>query len=189
MPRNKACMNKRATYHVDCSCLHPPPLRLCLLGLNGKCSMGEICAFFGHRDTPMTDRIEKDLTDVIRKLIFQGVDEFWLGEQGAFDYMSRLVLKNLKKEYRWIAICIFPTRLPSKAKMKWLDEQKYEIIYPEEVAKAPFKVALLRRNQYMVKYADNIVCYITREHGGAYKAVKQAQKMYKNIINLAEDIY
>lgn len=83
---------------------------------------------------------------------------------------------------------MLPAYHPSEAKMAWVDAQDYDLIYPDEVANAPAQVAILRRNDYIVKNADYIVCYITHNFGGAYKAVEKARKHKKKIINLAEYI-
>lgn len=69
-----------------------------------------------------------------------------------------------------------------------MDDNDYDLMYPDEVAKAPPQVAILRRNEYIAKNADYIVCYINRKSGGAYKAVEIARKHDKKIINLAEYI-
>ena len=105
-----------------------------------------ICAFFGHRDTPMSNNIERHLEEVVRDLIAQGVDEFWLCEQGTFDCMARLTLKELKKEFKGISLCLLPAYHPNEAKMEWVEAQDYDLIYPDEVANAPPQVAILRRN-------------------------------------------
>ena len=137
----------------------------------------------------MSSNIERHLEEVIRDLIAQGVDEFWLCcEQGTFDCMARLTLKELKKEFRGISLCLLPAYHPSDAKMEWVEAQDYDLIYPDEVANAPPQVAILRRNDYITKNADYIVCYITHNSGGAYKAVEKARKHKKKIINLAEYI-
>ena len=136
----------------------------------------------------MSGHIEQHLEEVVRGLITQGVDEFWLCEQGAFDCLARLVLKELKKEFKGISLCLLPAYHPTDAKMDWIDEQDYDLIYPDEVANAPAQVAILRRNDYIAKNADYIVCYITHNSGGAYKAVQKAKKYNKKIINLAEYI-
>ena len=136
----------------------------------------------------MSNNIERHLEEVIRDLIAQGVDEFWLCEQGTFDCLARLTLKELKKEFKGISLCLLPAYYPTDAKMEWIDAQDYDLIYPDEVANAPAQVAILRRNDYIVKNADYIVCYITHNSGGAYKAVEKAKKHKKKIINLAEYI-
>ena len=47
------------------------------------------------------------------------------------------------------------------------------------------KVAITKRNEWMVEQADLVLCYIERESGGAYKAIQYAKKLDKEIINLA----
>ena len=47
------------------------------------------------------------------------------------------------------------------------------------------KLAITKRNEWMAEQADLILCYIERESGEAYKAVKFAEKLGKEIINLA----
>ena len=158
-----------------------------MFGLIGSLSLS-ICAFFGHRNTPMSNSIERHLEEAIRNLITQDVNEFWLCEQGSFDCLSRLILKELKKEFDWITLYILPAYYPSDFKLDWMHEQEYELLYPDEVAKSPPQVAILRRNEYIVKNADYIICYINRKSGGAYKAVEKARKYGKKIINLAEYI-
>ena len=69
-----------------------------------------------------------------------------------------------------------------------MDNNDYDLMYPDEVAKAPPQVAILRRNEYIAKNTDYIVCYINRKSGGAYKTVEIARKYDKKIINLAEYI-
>ena len=136
----------------------------------------------------MSGHIEQLLKEVIMDLIAQGVDEFWLCEQGTFDCLVRLVLKELKKEFKGISLCLLPAYYPTDAKMDWISEQDYDLIYPDEVANAPSQVAILRRNDYIAENADYIVCYITHNSGGAYKAVEKAKKHNKKIINLSEYI-
>lgn len=137
----------------------------------------------------MSSNIENHLTEVVRDLIIHhGVDEFWLCEQGTFDCLARLVAKELKKEFDWINLCIFPAYYPNNAKMDWIEDNDYDLMYPDEVAKAPPQIAILRRNDYIAKNTDYIVCYVKRNSGGAYKAVEKARKRKKKIINLAEFI-
>ena len=38
----------------------------------------------------------------------------------------------------------------------------------------------------MVEQADLFICYVEREEGGAYTALKYAKKLEKEVINLAE---
>jgi hypothetical protein len=55
-------------------------------------------------------------------------------------------------------------------------------IYPGEGAY--FKSAIEQRNHYMAERADLVICCIEHESGGAYSAVKYAEKNGKKIVNL-----
>ena len=68
--------------------------------------------------------------------------------------------------------------------MDWIEDNDYDLMYPDEVAKAPPQIAILRRNDYIAKNTDYIVCYVKRNSGG----VEKARKRKKKIINLAEFI-
>lgn len=181
---------KWATPHEACSCQHPPPnlknnnnivwaLRISV--------MGKICAFFGHRDTPISAEIEKKLEKTVRDLINDGYDEFWVCEGIGFDWLARTVMLRLKEEYRGrIYLCLvlaYDYSKYPKLRQKDLDS-KYEIIYlPEFEGKHP-KTAILRRNKYIAENTDCVVCYLTVPSGGAYEAVKIANKNDKEIINI-----
>ena len=186
MPRNKACSNKRATYHVDCSCQHPSPLAFAWA--EWLLLLSKICAFFGHRDTPITNSLVSMLEATLVFLINQGVDVFWCCEQGDFDWMVRSVVLKLKKRFSHIKVCYvlaYPTFLRSEISSAYLEETYDEIIYPSIVAEGYPKFAISRRNQYIAEKADVIVCYIKRQSGGAFKAVKTAEKLNKKVINFA----
>lgn len=56
-----------------------------------------VCTFFGHRDCP--EEIRPKLRETLVRFIEDyGVDQFYVGNQGAFDRIAREVLCRLKKE-------------------------------------------------------------------------------------------
>lgn len=150
-----------------------------------------ICAFFGHSGSFPIERVESCLEDVVSQLILEeGVDEFWLCEQlGSFDYISRMVVTKLRNKFNWISLYIALAYNPTMFTWKWIDENEYNFLHPDEVMKGHPKFAIVRRNEYIAKHADIIVCYITRDFGGAYKAVEKAKKYGKKIINIADYIF
>ena len=148
--------------------------------------MSGICAFFGHRDCPCTEEIENNLTRTIQNLIYSGIDEFWVGHQGNFDWLVHHTLKKLKKDNPQIKECIVLSSNPSKyssTRQASLHEQYDEIICPEEIFQGPTRFAITRRNRYMAENCDAVICYIEYEKGGAYEAVKLASKLNKQISN------
>ena len=120
--------------------------------------------------------------------MYHQVRDFWLCEQGSFDCLARIVMKKLKKEFEYINLYIFPAYYPNNTKQDWMYDNDYDLMYPEEMSKVPPQFAILRRNEYIAKNADYIVCYVARKSGGAFKAVEKARKYDKKIINLAEYI-
>lgn len=82
-------------------------------------------------------------------------------------------------------VCAYNPDKYSRIRQNFLLEN-YEVIYPEEAAKGALRFATARRNKFIAENADIVVCYITHHSGGAYQAVKIAEKCGKRIINLAE---
>ena len=69
--------------------------------------------FFGHRDTPQN--IAELLGAKIEELIVsRGVDEFYVGDSGAFDRMVLAELRKLEKKYPFIRYCVVWRICPPK---------------------------------------------------------------------------
>ena len=150
--------------------------------------MSGICAFFGHRDTVVTYALEELLERTVRELIEQGIDEFWCCDQGSFDWVARMVMLRVKKDYKHIIlcyVCAYNPDLYSKTKLQDLNS-KFEILYPFKASEGHPKFAISRRNKYIVQSADVLVCCIEKDYGGAYSAYKYAQKQEKTVINLPD---
>ena len=149
--------------------------------------MHKICAFFGHRDVVLSSYDKSVLEKVCRKLIYEEeVYEFWFTNNGECDFYARQVLVEMRENnFPEIDVCILPAYSLSDGLFDVLSD-KYQLLFPGELYHVPWKAAIVKRNEYMVKNADIILCYITRHYGGAYKAVKLAEKLKKKVINIAE---
>ena len=138
-----------------------------------------VCTFFGHRECYGLE--EATLRQTVVDLIGQGVDTFYVGNQGQFDATVRLVLRQLQKEYPHIRYSVVLAYLP-------VEKREYEdmsdTVYPEGQEAGPPKFAIHRRNQWMLSRADFVICYIRRTWGGAYKYACLAKKQKKCIIDL-----
>ena len=146
-----------------------------------------ICAFFGHRDTPITNSLTSKLEETLVSLINQGVDEFWCCEQGNFDWIARSTILRLKKEFPHIKVCYilaYRTLLNTEISQNYLEDTYDDIIYPEIAENGYQKFAITRRNRYIAENTDVVVCYVTKRIGGAFKAMQTAQQFKKKIINL-----
>lgn len=141
-----------------------------------------LCTFFGHRDTP--DSIRIPLTAVLEYLIQNtGVQEFYVGNQGNFDRLVYQALENLKPVYSQITYHVVLPYLPQK-KQEPSFYSPERTLFPEELEQVPPRYAISRRNRWMVQKADFVVCYLSRNYGGAAQFVRYAGKKGKHIINL-----
>ena len=115
-----------------------------------------VCTFFGHRDCPET--IKPRLREVLIDLITNnGVDTFYVGNQGRFDAIVRSVLRGLEQEYPKIHYAVVLAYLPGK-KNQYDDFS--ETIFPEEIEAVYPRYAIEWRNRWMLQRADFVVTYI-----------------------------
>ena len=138
------------------------------------------CTFFGHRDCPET--IKPYLREVLVDLITnQGVDTFYVGNQGRFDGIVRSVLRELEKEYPEIRYAVVLAYLPGK-KNEYDDFS--DTILPEGIEAVHPRYAIDWRNRWMLQRSDFVVTYITHSWGGAAKFAEKAKREGKTVINL-----
>ncbi len=137
------------------------------------------CTFFGHRECYGLD--EGVLYTTIEGLIHQGVDTFYVGNQGGFDGMVYCCLKQLRKVYPNIWVSVVLAYLPTEQRE---GEDFSDTMYPEIEGHPKF--AIERRNRWMIDHSDYCICYITYTWGGAYKFVKQAKSRGLRVINIGK---
>lgn len=136
-----------------------------------------VCTFFGHRECYGLNIAA--LRGAITDLIKQGVDTFYVGNQGYFDAAVYRCLKELRKVYLHIRICVVLAYLPTE---KREDEDMRDTMYPE-IEGYP-KFAIQRRNRWMIDRADYCLCYINHTWGGAYQFAVMAKDRGLTVINL-----
>ena len=61
-----------------------------------------------------------------------------------------------------------------------------EVEICEEAARAHFKAAIQIRNRCMADRSNLVVCCVQRKKGGAYQAVRYAEKMGKEVWNVGK---
>ena len=145
--------------------------------------MGKICSFFGHRFVLDIKSVKEQLKTLLEKMITQeGVDTFYLGEQGDFEILSAEVLNELKPTYPFIqrieVIC-FAEQLQRNGKIK---SDGFE--YLDELDRCKRKARIIKRNQWVVDNSDILVFYVNTQYGGAYQSYLYAKKKKKDMINL-----
>lgn len=140
-----------------------------------------VCTFFGHREC--WDLDSNKLCTAIEELITNGVDTFYMGNQGHFDGMVHSALRKLCVVYPHIRYAVVLAYLPTKRE-KYVDSS--DTMYPEGIENGPPKFAIARRNQWMLEASDYCLCYIDHTWGGAYQYARQAKQKGKTVINLCD---
>ncbi len=136
------------------------------------------CTFIGHSDCD--GNIKENLCIAIEKLINEyNVTLFYVGTHGKFDYYAYAVLKELEKIYKIEIFVVLSnlTHVPEYIKGA-------KTVFPDIVAKSPYKYAIIKRNRYMIEKSEFLICYINHTFSNTYNFVKFATGKNKHIINL-----
>ena len=142
------------------------------------------CTFFGHQI------INKDIKELlmcqIENLITEyGVNVFYVGNNGQFDYLVAEVLRKLKSRNPQISYSIVLAYLPEREKEH--NQPSYtETIYPEGLEDTPPRFAISKRNKWMVMQSDYVIAYVEHSFGGAAQFTEYARKKHRMVINLAD---
>ena len=141
-----------------------------------------ICTFFGHKDTPSS--VEPILISVLTDLILnKNVRNFYVGNNGNFDYYVRKTLKKLKQDFPDIIYSVVLAYLPVKNNCE-SNEDYSDTIFPDCLENTPPKYAISKRNLWMINKSDYVVTYVRYNTGGAAKFKEIAEKKHKIVINL-----
>lgn len=111
--------------------------------------------------------------------------EIYIDRDGEFDTYAATLVKRVQRDYDDSHMIEFNLILPYPQKDMEDFEKHYDRV--DIPISAHPKLAITKRNEWMAEQADLVLCYIERESGGAYKAVKYARTLGKEVINLAEE--
>ena len=150
-----------------------------------------IVSLFGHRELHAHKKVEDKLTEILCELIrTKEYIEVYVGRNGEFDRFAASVVKCVIKDFSYGNIGMTLVLPYPDKDMEYYDTYYDSITIPECVARIHPKGAITQRNKWMVEESDLVVCYVERESGGAYSAVKYAEKLNKRVVNIgnAENI-
>ena len=142
---------------------------------------------FGHRDFYGHKILDDYLYPLLKDLLnTKPFVEIYIGRNGEFDTYAATVVRRVQKAFGEGTsefICVLP--YPVKD-MEYYEKYYDSVMIPECVEKVHRKGSITKRNRWMVEQADIFICYVEKEEGGAYAALEYAQKLNKQIINLAD---
>ena len=142
-------------------------------------------SLFGHREISNLRRLEELLYPIIKDLIkSKSYVSFLVGRNGEFDEYTasiiKLMQKELGKENNEINL-VLPYKV---ADIEYYEKYYDSIIIPPSIQGAHPKQAITLKNRWMVEMSDLVIVYVERENGGAYAAMKYAEKLNKNVVNI-----
>ena len=144
-------------------------------------------SLFGHRIIEGYNAVESKLYELLRIITQResGEVEFLVGRNGGFDLMAASVIRKLKKETGNENVFLTLV-LPYETAELRNNTESFESYYDSiEICDSQnFKYAIVARNHEMIDRSDMVVVYVKNESGGAYQALKYAEKNQKRIINL-----
>ena len=142
-------------------------------------------SLFGHRKIDDLWQLNNQLTPIIKKLIqTKSYVAFLIGRNGEFDEYAasviKLIQRDLGKENSDMSLV-----LPYKVSDIEYYETYYDnIIIPESLYSAHPKSAITLKNRWMIEQSDLVIVHVKHNKGGAYTAMKYADKLNKKVINL-----
>ena len=149
-----------------------------------------IITFAGHREVHEGMNLKERILSAITENIKDRTVYFYCGGYGEFDNMCARIVCELKPEKPGFKSVFVTPYISSTRITKLQSDFLYDEILYADLERVPQRLAILKRNEYMVDKADLVIAYIEREEGGAYSAVKYAKKLNKKVVNIgsAEDI-
>lgn len=146
-------------------------------------------SFFGHREIENGFEVEQRLEEIITDLICsKNHVEFLIGRDGEFDLLASSVIKRCIRKYsrdNTSFVLVLPyMRADYRDNEAAFLEYYDEVEICEEAAAAHFKAAIQIRNRCMIGRSDLVICCVQRKTGGAYRSVKYAQKLGREVWNV-----
>ncbi len=150
-------------------------------------------SFFGHREISNMLEVDNALVKEIENLIrSKEYVEFLVGRNGEFDTWAASAVRRVRKrlDYGNCSLVLVLPYMTSEYRDNKVNFENYydEIEICDEAASGHYKSAFRVRNHQMVERSDLVICCIEHESGGAYEAVKYAEKLKKEVKNLSAQI-
>ncbi len=140
----------------------------------------KICTFCGHRIIS-EGKLREPLKELFVYLIEKhGFNTFYSGAMGEFDRLCHAVIHELKPRYPHIKLC--------RILYRYKPYEEYAPIFDEtlfpDLEGVHYKKAITFRNRFMVDSAKLLVCFVSRNYGGACDTMRYAEKCGVPILNL-----
>ena len=144
-----------------------------------------VVSLFGHREINNLRESGNRLYEIIKELAkSKPYISFLIGRNGDFDEYAASVIKQMQHEIgkeNSDMTLVLPYTVSS---IKYYEEYYDRIIIPDKVHGVHPNSAITLKNRWMIEHSDLVIVHVERSNGGAYTAMKYAEKLNKSIINL-----
>ena len=150
-----------------------------------------IVSFFGHAQFQATAEYERKILAFLEEHVGEQCADLYLGNHGDFDRFAYYCCKKYQETHANASLIFVTPYLTVEYQRNHLAGQKSRfdgIIYPE-IEDKPLRFAITYRNQWMVEQSDYVVCCISHDFGGAYKAYQYAKRKKKSIFNVTGKLF
>ena len=142
-------------------------------------------SLFGHRKIEDLWQLNKQLAPIIKELIqTKQYVSFLIGRNGEFDEFAASVIKCVQKEVGKENNDITLVLPYTVANLEYYENYYDNVIIPENVYGVHPKSAISLKNRWMIEQSNLVIVYVEHDQGGAYAAIKYANKLNKEIVNL-----
>lgn len=152
-----------------------------------------IVTFCGHRTIyGCSDSLHRQLSSILTDLFQKAQAEnfplaFYCGGYGEFDSLVSREIDSIRLAYPGVKnekIFVTPYITPSyKERNDYMRQHYDDIIYPP-IETAPYRLAIVKRNEWMIQQADLVIAFVIHSWGGAAYTLEYAEKKQKKIILL-----
>ncbi len=139
--------------------------------------------FCGHGSEIYDNNIRNILMQEIEKAVNSGENEFLFGGYGNFDMLAAHVVKDIKNSYPQIRLILVIPYLSMSFDADIYDES----VYPP-LEKVPRKLAIIKRNEWMIDKSNTVIAFVKHNWGGAAMTMEYAVKKKKNVINIIKNL-
>lgn len=116
------------------------------------------------------------------------VTRFYTGGMGAFDQTFSSVVRIAKRKNKKIKLILVKPYFSNEMNRnkEYYESDFDDVIVPEELFGMHPKGAIAKRNRWMVEHCDMVIGCVYKDHGGAYEAVRYAERLEKLHINISD---
>ena len=149
-----------------------------------------IITFAGHSKLTAREALKERLTSTLLSLLPKEEKiSFFCGGYGDFDALCAEVCRAIASARDHCEVLLITPYITESHQKRLKEIQKSDLydgtLYPP-LERVPPRLAILKRNEWMVEASDLVIAFVTHTFGGAYKTVAYARKKKKRVINLAE---